>query len=309
MKTQPNGAANGVMSAADYALYATVVVLWGAAWLPLRLQLGVVSPEVSAVWRFLLGGLLVFGWLIAVKGKVRFPLKDHARFALLGVTMFSFNFVSAYYAGFHLNGGLLAILFSLLAVVNPVYAALLGRGGLNLRIVAGAVIGVLGVALLFGPKVLAAEGQAGTLLGVLLMLLSVFIFSTGNMLSASFQAGGLPVLSANAWSMLYGTAFLALFALLRGQPFIVEWTPTYIGSILFLAIAGTAIGFFAYVTLIGRIGTARTAYITVVMPLVALILSTFFEGYVWTIYAFAGVALVLIGNAIVLSAPAQPRNN
>ncbi len=238
-----------------------------------------------------------------MKGRVRFPLADHARFAVLGLTMFSFNFVSAYYAGFHLNGGLLAILFSLMAVVNPVYAALLGRGGLNTRIVAGAIIGVIGVALLFGPKVIAADGEAGTLTGVLLMLLSVFIFSTGNMFSAAFQARGLPVLSANAWSMLYGTAFIALFALAKGQPFIVEWTPKYVLSILFLAIAGTAIGFFAYVTLIGRIGTGRTGYVTVLMPLVALVLSTLFEGYAWTVYAFAGVALIMIGNAIVLSSP------
>ncbi|MBX3534789.1 MAG: DMT family transporter [Xanthobacteraceae bacterium] len=293
------------MTAADYALYATVVITWGAAWLPLRLQLGVVSPEVSAVWRFLLGGLIVFGWLIAAKGRVRFPLSDHLRFAVLGLTMFSFNFLSAYYAGFHLNGGLLAIIFSLTAVINPLYAALLGRGGLNLRVVAGAVIGVIGVALLFGPKLLSVDAQPGTLAGVLLMLFSVFIFATGNMFSAAFQARGLPVLSANAWSMLYGTAFLALFALLRGQPFIVEWTPKYVLSLLWLAVAGTAIGFFAYVTLIGRIGTGRTGYVTVLMPLVALALSTLFEGYSWTVWALIGVALVLIGNAIVLSAPAK----
>ena len=303
MKQQQHGA----LSAFDYALYATVVITWGAAWLPLRLQLGVVSPEVSAVWRFLLGGLIVFGWLVAAKGRVRFPPADHLRFAVLGLTMFSFNFLAAYYAGFHLNGGLLAILFSLTAVVNPVYAALLGRGGLNRRIVLGAVIGVIGVTFLFGPKILAVEGEAGTLTGVALMLLSIFIFSTGNMFSAAFQARGLPVLSANAWSMLYGTAFIALFALFRGQPFIVEWTPKYVLSILWLAVAGTAVGFFAYVTLIGRIGTGRTGYVTVLMPLVALVLSTFFEGYTWTIYAFAGVALVLIGNAMVLSAPARPK--
>jgi drug/metabolite transporter (DMT)-like permease len=304
MKQQPHGA----LSTADCALYATVVILWGASWLPLRLQLGVVSPEVSAMWRFLLGGLVVFGWLIAVKGRVAFSLADHGRFAILGATMFSFNFVSAYYAGFHLNGGLLAVLFSLTAVINPIYAALLGRGGLNVRIVSGAIIGVIGVALLFGPKIVAVDGQTGTLTGVLLMLLSIVIFSTGNMFSAAFQARGLPVLSANAWSMLYGTAFIALFALARGQPFIVEWTPKYVLSILWLAIAGTAIGFFAYVTLIGRIGTGRTGYVTVLMPLVALVLSTFFEGYVWTIYAFFGVALVMVGNAIVLSVPAKAKS-
>jgi drug/metabolite transporter (DMT)-like permease len=213
--------------------------------------------------------------------------------------------VLAYYAGYHLNGGLLAVLFSLTAVVNPIYAALLGRGGLNLRVVPGALIGVIGVALLFGPKLIAADAQPGTLAGVVLMMMSVFVFCTGNMFSAAFQSKGLPVLSANAWSMLYGTAFIALFALLNGQPFIVEWTAQYVLSILWLAVAGTAIGFFAYVTLIGRIGTGRTGYVTVLMPLVALVLSTLFEGYSWTIYAFAGVALVLAGNVIVLSTPSK----
>jgi drug/metabolite transporter (DMT)-like permease len=301
MKHQPNSALTG----ADYALYVTVVLLWGISWLPLRLQLGVVSPEISAMWRFLLGGLIVFGWLIAVRGRVAFSLADHGRFMILGATLFSFNFVLAYYAGYHLNGGLLAVLFSLTAVVNPIYAALLGRGGLNLRVISGALIGVVGVALLFGPKLIAADAQPGTLAGVALMMMSVFVFCTGNMFSAAFQSKGLPVLSANAWSMLYGTAFIAVFALLNGQPFIVEWTAQYVLSILWLAVAGTAIGFFAYVTLIGRIGTGRTGYVTVLMPLVALVLSTLFEGYSWTIYAFAGVALVLAGNVIVLSTPSK----
>lgn len=295
----------GALSAADYALYATVVVLWGASWLPLRLQLGVVSPEVSGVWRFLLGGLVVFGWLLIAKGRARFPLADHARFAILGATMFSFNFLSVYYGGFHLNSGLLAILFSLTAIINPIYAAALGRGGLNARIVSGAIVGFIGIVLLFGPKVLGEEAKAGIALGVLLTLLGTFIFCTGNMFSAAFQARGLPVLSANAWSMLYGTAFLALFALANGSPFVVEWTPQYILSILWLAVAGTAVGFFAYVTLIGRIGTGRTGYVTVLMPVVALIVATLFENYTWTIYALAGVALVLIGNAVVLSAPSK----
>jgi drug/metabolite transporter (DMT)-like permease len=301
MKNQPHRA----LSATDYALYVTVVLLWGVSWLPLRLQLGVVSPEVSGIWRFLLGGLIVFGWLVAVKGRVRFPLADHLRFAILGATLFSFNFVLAYYAGYHLNGGLLAVLFSLTAVVNPIYAAVLGRGGLSIRIISGALIGVVGVALLFGPKLIATDAQPGTLTGVVLMLLSVFVFCTGNMFSAAFQAKGMAVLSANAWSMLYGTVFIAILALLNGQPFIVEWTAQYVLSILWLAIAGTAIGFFAYVTLIGRIGTGRTGYVTVLMPLVALVLSTLFEGSGWTLYAFLGVALVLAGNAIVLSTPSK----
>lgn len=292
---------HNAVSAGDLALYATVVLLWGGSWLPLRLQLGVVAPEVSAVWRFLLGGAAVFGWVLWQRGRLRFSGSDHLRFATLGVTMFSMNFLFAYYAAQYLNGGLLAIIFSLTAVINPVYAAVLGRGGLSVRVVLGALIGIAGVALLFGPKLFAVEGSAETLTGVALMLTSVLIFSTGNMFSAAFQQRGLPVLSTNAWSMLYGTLVLIAVALMFGKPFIVEWTPKYLLSIAWLAFAGTAIGFFAYVTLIGRIGTGRTGYTTVLMPLVALLLSTLFENYVWTATAITGVVLVLLGNVIVLS--------
>lgn len=293
------------LTAKDFILYATVVLLWGASWLPLRLQLGVVSPEVSGVWRFLLGGLIVSVWVIVSGGRVRFPLQDHARFAILGLTMFSANFLSAYYAGFHLHGGALALLFSLTAVMNPLYAAALGRGGLNVRVLAGAALGVAGLAFLFGHEFAAATAASGAAIGVMLMLLSTFTFSTGNMFSTAFQSRGLPVMSANAWSMLYGAAFLALFSLFRGQPFIIEWSARYVLSILWLAIAGTAIGFFAYVTLLGRIGAGRTGYVTVLMPVVALLLSTLFENYEWTLAGVIGVVLVLAGNAIVLSAPAR----
>lgn len=296
---------HGKLTATDYALYATVVLLWGAAWLPLRLQLGVVSPEVSAVWRFALGGIVMFVWLLWSGERIRFSLSDHLRFAILGATLCSFNFLFAYYAGYHINAGLLAVMFSLTAVINPFYSALLGRGGLNLCVVIGALLGVTGIALLFGPEIVHADGQARTLLGLLLAFLATFTFATGNMFSAAYQSRGLPVLSANTWAVLYGTGFMVLVALVRGQPFIIEWSARYILSILWMAIPATVIGFFAYVTLIGRIGPGRTGYTTVLMPVVALVLSTIFENYSWTLYAFAGVAMVLIGNVIVLSAPAK----
>jgi drug/metabolite transporter (DMT)-like permease len=107
--------------------------------------------------------------------------------------------------------------------------------------------------------------------------------------------------------MAYGTLWLALAAFARGEPFIVEWTARYVLSVLWLTAFATVIAFAAYLTLLGRIGAGRAAYATVLVPVVALAISTMVEGYAWTATAAAGVVLVLAGNAIVLSGRAEAR--
>jgi drug/metabolite transporter (DMT)-like permease len=289
-------------SAADLALFGTVVLVWGSSWLPLRLQLGVVSPEVSGVWRFAIAVAIMFAWVAARGGRLRFGAADHVRFATLGLALFSLNFLSADYAAFSIKTGLIAVTFSLASVINPLMAAALGRGRLEPRVLVGAALGVAGIALLFGPEIAATEASGATALGLALALLATVFFCIGNMISAAYQARGMPLLPGNAWSMLYGTLVFAGVALARGEPFIVEWTARYVISIAWLAVTSTVIGFAAYLTLVGRVGPSRGGYATVLVPVVALVISTLFEDYRWTLTAALGVALVLGGNAIVLTA-------
>jgi drug/metabolite transporter (DMT)-like permease len=166
----------------------------------------------------------------------------------------------------------------------------------------GAALGVTGIALLFGPEIAATEASGATALGLALALLATVFFCIGNMISAAHQASGVPLLPGNAWSMLYGTLVFAAVALGRGEPFIVEWTARYVISIGWLAVTSTVIGFAAYLTLVGRVGPARAGYATVLVPVVALVISTLFEDYRWTLTGALGVALVLAGNAWVLAA-------
>jgi drug/metabolite transporter (DMT)-like permease len=289
------------LGAVDLALFVTVVLVWGTSWLPLRLQLGVVAPEVSGVWRFAVAGTIMFGWLLLAGERIRFGLADHVRFVVLGAFLFSFNFLLAYYGGFYLTSGLLAVVFSLASVINPLLAAAIARILPEPRVVAGAALGVVGVALLFGPEIVATHASRETAIGLALVFGATLLFCTGNMVSAAYQKRGISVLSANTWCMVYGTLWLVLVAALRGEPFIVEWSARYLLSILWLAIPSTAIAFAAYLTLLGRIGASRASYSTVPVPVVALAVSTIFEGYAWTLSAALGVVLVLIGNVVVLS--------
>ena len=94
--------------------------------------------------------------------------------------------------------------------------------------------------------------------------------------------------------------FLGLFALGRGANFTIEPTLTYLSTLLYLAIIASVIAFGSYLTLLGRIGSARAGYTTVLFPVVALTVSTLFEGYHWTGSALAGLVFVLAGNILML---------
>ena len=255
----------------------------------------------DVMMRFGLACAIMFAWLAVGGHRVRFGLADHARFVVLGALLFSFNFLCAYYGGFYLTSGLLAVVFSLAAVINPFYAGALSRTRPDGSVLAGAALGVIGVALLFGPEIAATGASRETAVGLAFVFSATLFFCTGNMVSAVYQRRGISVLSASAWGMFYGTLWFALFAVLQGKPFIIEWSARYLLSILWLSIPSTVIAFAAYLTLLGKIGAGRAAYSTVLVPVVALVLSTFFENYVWTIAALVGVAFVLAGNVIVLS--------
>ena len=134
--------------------------------------------------------------------------------------------------------------------------------------------------------------------GLGLALLGTLFFSTGNLLSSRMQAIGLTPWLTNTWAMFIGAGVLTLAGLLLGMPFDVEPTARYIGSLLYLAIPGSVIGFTAYLLLVGRMGPEKAAYCTVLFPVVALSISSVFEGYVWTASAIAGLGCVLAGNLL-----------
>ncbi|BCH34602.1 membrane protein [Mesorhizobium sp. L-8-10] len=284
----------------DYGLYALTVVGWSASWFAISLQVGTVSNEVNLVWRFAIATVLMFCWVLLSRRPLRFPIADHLRFAALGVLIFSSNFLLFYYGALHLVSGLLSVVFSLASVVNMMLGAIVMRERPSARILAGGLIGFSGIALMFWPEMAAHGLSGGTVTGLLLCVAGTLSFCLGNLVSASAQRRGLPLISMNAWGMLYGTLWSAFLALLFGRPFIIVPTVAYLGSLLFLAVVATVVAFAAYLTLLGRIGGARAGYATVMFPVFALLISTVFEGYQWTPWAAVGLGLVALGNVLVI---------
>ncbi len=286
--------------ALDYGLYAVTVVAWSLSWFAIEFQVGRVANEVTIVWRFAIATVLMFGWVALKRGQLRFAPAEHLRFAALGVLMFSSNFLVFYYGASYLVSGLLSVVFSLASVVNMLLGAVVMRERPSPRILAGGLIGFAGIALMFLPEVAAHGLSGGTLIGLGLCVAGTLSFCVGNLISAGGMRNGLPLISMNAWGMLYGTLWSALLAFLFGRTFTIDPSVTYLGSVLFSAVVSTVLAFAAYLTLLGRIGAARAGYATVMFPIFALLISTTLEGYRWTAFAIAGLVLVAIGNVLVV---------
>jgi drug/metabolite transporter (DMT)-like permease len=282
-------------------LYSTTVLIWGSTWLVITFQLGAVDPILSVAYRFTLASLLLLAFAMLRKINLRFTAGQHVFFGLQGALLFSLNYLLVYLAELRLTSGLVAVIFSMLVFMNILFGALFLATPVRLNVVVGAIIGLLGISLVFLPELSTFSLQDRGFVGLLLGLGGTLFASMGNIVAARNQREGLPVIQTNAFGMGYGAILMFAIALITGTPFRFETTLTYITSLVYLALFGSIIAFGAYLTLLGRIGADRAAYNSLLFPLVALGISTLFEGYRWSVPALVGVFLVLAGNFLVLT--------
>jgi drug/metabolite transporter (DMT)-like permease len=282
-------------------LYLVTVLIWGSTWLAIKFQLGIVAPELSIAYRFALAGILLLIFSSIRRLPLRFNWRAHSFIALQGLLLFSLNYFLVYVAEGYLTSGLVAIIFSLIIIMNIILGAIFLRNPILARVVLGAIVGLIGLSLVFWPELISFDLSSGRALGIGLAIIATVSASLGNVVSARNQRQELPVVQTNAFGMLYGSFFMLLLALFRGAQLQVEPTLGYLASLLYLAVFGSVIAFGSYLTLLGRIGLDRAAYVTVLFPIIALLLSTFFEDLQWGLLQLVGIALVLLGNLIVIT--------
>lgn len=288
----------------NHLLYGATVLIWGSTWYAIKLQLGTVEPDLSVAYRFLLAAAGLLAFCLATGRSLRFAPRHHIFIAAQGFFLFSLNYWLFYNATFHLTTGVIAVVFSLILLMNIINGALLFGTRVEPKVLGAAVLGLVGIVLVFRRELLALDLTSGRLVGLGISIVATYSASLGNMASLRNQRAGLPVIEVNALGMAYGAAFSLAFALLRGAPLAFDWRPDYVGALLYLAVFGSVLGFGFYLTLLGRIGADRAAYAAVLFPVVALAISTVLEDYQWSLAALIGVALILGGNLLAL-APAR----
>ena len=284
-----------------FSLYVMTVLIWGSSWYVIKLHLTDVPAEVSIFYRFALAAIILQAFC-RLRGKsMIYDWRAHMLFAQMGLFLFFVNFLLIYHASYHMTTGLVSVIFTLVLVFNMANGRIFLGDHISGVMIVGALAGILGIILVFLPEIEQFNFGDETLLSFMLAVLGTLSASAGMVTSAAIQRRQLPVIRSNAWGMVYGALGMLLFILVRGIPFSFDTTPVYIGSLLFLVIFATILGFGCFLTLVGRIGAGKAAYATVLFPILALAISTVLESYQWSLLSLLGVVLALGGNVIILS--------
>jgi drug/metabolite transporter (DMT)-like permease len=281
-------------------LYIATILIWGSTWLAIKFQLGAIDPMVSVIYRFGLATLLLVLYCRLLKLRMRFSFQEHFFMALLGILLFAFNYWLVYLSEVYVASGLAAVIMSSIVILNIFNGALFIGVPIRRAMLLGGLVGMAGIGLIFWPEIASFSLTDKGIKGLLFGFASACLASLGNITSARNQKHGLPVMQTNAYAMGYGTLFLLITCLFMGKPFTFDYSVGYIGSLVYLAVFGSILAFGFFLTLVGRIGPDKAGYVSLLIPVVALVISTLFEGYRWTPQAFAGLGLVLIGNYIIV---------
>jgi len=283
--------------------FGIVTLIWGSTWLVIRDQLAVVPPSWSVCYRFLVAGIAMAIYATVRRESLRLDARGLAFAAILGTAQFVCNFNFVYRAEHYVTSGLVAVVFALLLVPNAIFGRIFLGQRLGRQLVTGSAIAMAGVALLFINEArVDPHGSTSALIGIGFTLCAILSASTANVMQGTQTAKRYPMGSMLAVAMLIGAALDAAFAWATTGPPVFEMRAGYIAGILYLGLFASALAFPLYFNVIRAIGPAKAAYSGVIVPVIAMLLSTIFEHYRWSTLAVAGAVLAGIGLVTALRA-------
>jgi drug/metabolite transporter (DMT)-like permease len=287
--------------------FAIATLIWGTTWFVILGQLGPVPAAWSVTYRFAIAAASMFAYALVARAPIRLDGQGHRLAAICGVPQFCINYNAVYAAEAHITSGLVAVIFALLLVPNSVMAWLFLRQRPTGRFALGSAVAAAGVALLFVHEMRSSSASPHDVwLGILFTLLAILAASAANTLQGSERVRRRPIVTMVAWSMVYGVIANAAWAWVTAGPPVLDQRPLYWLGLLYLGILGSSVAFALYYVVIRAVGPGRAAYSSLLIPLIAMLVSTLFEHYRWSALAIAGGAVAMVGLVIALRSRKPP---
>jgi drug/metabolite transporter (DMT)-like permease len=275
--------------------------IWGSTWIVIRGQLGIVPPQWSVTYRFTIAAMAMTA-VAAWKGdSLKIGRSGLLAAAFLGFTQFCVNFNAVYLAERHITSGVVATVFALLLIPSSLLGWAFLHHRPSRRFVWSSLIAVSGIVLLFVHEIqehLTDSKQIAA--GIGLTLVGMLGASIANVVQARPEIRRFPLFALLAWSMAAGAVIDGVIAFaMTGAP-AFDPRPSYWIGVLYLALLASVLTFSLYYPVVRRIGPAKAAYSSVLVPVIAMGFSTAFEHYRWTGLTVAGALLALGGMAAAL---------
>ena len=298
-----NGAADAptLMTPRVLIPFLIVTLIWGSTWFVIRDGLGEVPAVWSVTYRFVIASLGMAALLLWRKESFALDRQGWMLAVMIGFTQFVINYNFVYGAEHYITSGLVAVVFALLIIPNALLSKLIVKTRLSPAFLIGAAIAIVGVSLLLIHEYRTAEAVGGlagggaVIKGIGFTLVAVFAASTSNVVQQLDSARRQNVFALDGWSMAIGAMIDGLFALATQGPPPFPSDARYWAGVSYLALAGSTLTFPLYYGIIRAVGAGQAAWSSVLIPVVAMLISTLLEGYIWTPLAIAGSLLVALG--------------
>ena len=285
----------------NYILFLITLFCWSPTWYLIKFQLGYVDPLVSVFYRFLIAAIIILIYIVVKKKNLKFSINYHFWFLFFGTCLYSINYVFFYLSNTYLISAFPAIVFSTVVIMNILGENFYFKKKPSLKTLVGATIGMIGILIIFNDEIFNFSFENGTHIGLFLALIGTFSASTGNMVHQRNLNNNFPPLQTIAYAMLYGSLVTFLVTQVRGAELLFEYSFSYISSLFYLSIFGSIFAFISYLKLLEKVGPGRAGYVGVVMPVLALIISTIFEKLEWQIDLIVGLPILIIGAILVIN--------
>ena len=290
----------------NFILFGITLFCWSPTWYVIKFQLGYVDPLVSVFYRFLVASIIIFIYLIIKKKNLKFSLDHHVWFLFFGICLYSLNYIFFYLSNTYLISAFPAIVFSTVVIMNILGETFYFKKKASLKTLIGATVGMIGVIIIFNDEIFDFSLNNGTHVGLFLALFGTLCASTGNMIHQRNLNHNFPLIETIAYAMLYGSLVTLLITQIRGTELLFEYSFNYIASLAYLSIVGSIFAFIFYLKLLEKVGAGRAGYVGVLMPVLALLISTIFENLEWQIDLIIGLPILIIGAVLVIDQKIKP---
>ncbi len=274
----------------------TLYLLWGSTYLGIKVMVETMPPFLSTGTRFALAGL-VLAAVLALRGRsLRVTRRELAACAALGAALLTFGVGVVTVAETRIDSSVAAIIAGSVPL-QVVILRFLSRQRIARATLASVVVGLAGVALIVVP----AGGSGSTLGGLAIMIAATVSWSLGSFFSHRAPLPRDPFV-ATVWEMLAAAVFLTVLGLASGEAGDARpeaFSHRSLAALAYLAVAGSLIGFSAYVWLLQNVPISKVVTHQYVNPLVAVLLGAAFlsERLSWT--ALLG-ALLIVGSVFAV---------
>ncbi len=285
------------------ALYAICILIWGTTWFAITAQIDVLTPALGVALRFGLAAVVLFAFCRVRRIPLRFPPRVQALVVAQGLAGFYASYVCVYEAERFVASGVVAVGYAASPLFGLILAKVFLKTPMSARVALGGVAGIAGVVLIFWHEFMRLTASQQVLWGAELTMISVLLASLSTVAASAYHRLGVSGWAPLAWAMAWGAGGAAVHAVATGTPWNWSWQPGFLGSLAWLALAGSIGAFGAFYALVHRVGPAKAGYVGVLTPVVALAVSSVLENFTWTSLTLAGIALAILGNVVALWRP------